>query len=352
MAASLPAEPLRWIDLNESTRAVLAQAGLVESEFPAWLARHNSEARSRLAAGAAEHAAYFLLQSRQLTSDPPLDPAQEARKFLNSLNPAAREAFLNGATPAAPISEPVRRRMDAFWKSKPATERHRILREMASRLEWPPEEIVYRAFRFLMRRSGNEDPDHLFQRRGLSADPFPPSMLAVQKGLEWLYANRAAARPSVLLAGPGAELGSRFGIDDTLPVISPQPAALVSLLPNPPAVFDCVDIRQEVVDSLRRSPCGAIRLDLVSERISHGRYDLAIATNLLVYLDDLELAVALANLSGALKPGGCLLHNDSRFAARPLGLAASLPVVHFQPVSIGTRQGREQLDRIVVHCKP
>ena len=331
---------------------MLAQAGLIESEFSGWLARHNSETKNRLATGAAEHIAYFVLQSRQLTSDPPLDPAHQARQLLNSLNAADRSSFLSGVPPSVPIPEPVRRRMDSFWNIKPASERHRILRDMASRLEWPPEKILFTAFRFLMQRSGTDEPDNLYQRRGLSADPFPPSMLAVERGLEWLQLNRPTARPSVLLAGPGAELGSRFGIDDSLPVTSPQPAKLLSLLPNRPTTFDCIDIRQEVVDSLRQGPCRASGLDIVSERIAGETYDLAIATNLLVYLDDLELAVALANLSVALKPGGCLLHNDSRFAARPFGQAAGLPVIHFQSVSIGIRQGRQQLDRIVVHCKP
>ena len=77
-----------------------------------------------------------------------------------------------------------------------------------------------------------------------------------------------------------------------------------------------------------------------------------VATNILLYLDDVELALALANFAQALRPGGCLLHNDSRFAARLFGEAAGIPVTYFQAVQLGTRGGREQVDRIVVHCKP
>jgi hypothetical protein len=177
-------------------------------------------------------------------------------------------------------------------------------------------------------------------------------MRVVEQGLAWLRAHEAPSIRNVLLLGPGAELGSRFGVVDSQPVASPQPGALLALLTPRPQRFDCADIRAEVVATLEKGPCRASKLDVVSTRISGGPYDLAIATNVLVYLDDLEFAVALMNISLALRPGGCLLHNDSRFAARPFGEAAGIPVVHFQAVRLGARGTREQMDRIVVHCKP
>ena len=351
IVAGLQAEPLRWMELTPPMRALLTQAGLAESEYSAWQTRHNDETQKRLAAGAAEHIAYFLLQTRELASDPPLDPAKEAREYLNSLPGIDRPRFLAGASPVTAMREPVRRRMDAFWMKDPSTERHRVLRDMSKRLDWTPERIILTAFRFLIQRSGNEDPDELYQARGLSTDPFPPSMRAVDRGLAWLRSNRPALRESVFLVAPGAELGSRFGVDDAQPVLSPQPGSLLSLLPKKPVTYDCVDIRPEVVATLTAAPCQPSRLDLVSEKIQGGPYDLAVATNIFVYMNDLELAVALTNLSLAMKPGGCLLHNDSRFAARPFGEAAGMPVVHFESVPLGSRRGREQMDRIVVHCK-
>lgn len=351
IVAGLQAEPLRWVELTPPMRGLLTQAGLAESEYSAWQSRHNGDTQKRLAAGAAEHIAYFLLQSRELASDPPLDPAQEARGYLNSLPAAERPRFLAGASPGTAIREPVRGRMNAFWMKNPVTERHRVLREMAKQLDWPPEQVILTAFRFLMRRSASDDPDELYQARGLSTDPFPQSMRALDRGLAWLRDHRPETVKSVLLVGPGAELGSRFGVDDSLPVASPQPKSLLALLSKRPETFDCVDIRPEVVTTLKDTPCHASRLDLVAERIQGGPYDLAVATNILVYLNDLEFAIALTNVSLAIKPGGCLLHNDSRFAARPFGEAAGMPVVHFASVPLGTRQGREQIDRIVVHCK-
>ncbi len=349
VAAGLQSEPLRWRELPPPLRALVAPAGLTESAFPGWLVTRNAVSQERLASGTAEHVAYFLLQSVALVDEPPLDPAREARRYLDSLPAAERTAFLAGSPSSAPFAGPVRRRLDAFWNRPPATERHRLLAEMAKGMGWPPEKILLTAFRFLIQLSTN---DESYQSRGLSADPFPPSMRAVERGLAWLRANRAGPIRSVFLAGPGAELGSRFGIDDSQPVLSPQPGALLALLPQRPATFDCADIRPEVVATLARGPCRASTLNLVSERITGGPYDLAVATNILLYLDDVELALALANFAQALPPGGCLLHNDSRFAARLFGEAAGIPAAYFQAVQLGTRGGREQVDRIVVHCKP
>lgn len=350
--AALQAEPLQWNELPASTRALIAQAGITESAFPLWLSKHNKASESRLAEGAAEHIAYFLLQSAALTDEPPLDPGKEARRYLDSLPASQRAAFLAGSEPATAIGEPVRQRMDAFWKLSPSSERHRVLAGMAKGLGWPPEKVMLTAFRFLMRRSSEDDADALYQSRGLSADPYPPSMHSVERGLQWLRANRPGRAESVLLAGPGAELGSRFGVDDSKPILSSQPSALVALLARRPANFRCIDIRPEVVASLQNGPCQASRLDLAAEQIPGGPYDLAVATNVLVYLDDIELALALANFAKALRSGGCLLHNDSRFAARLFGDAAGIPAVHFETVRLGTRGAREQFDRSVVHCKP
>jgi SAM-dependent methyltransferase len=352
VGAGVDAEPMRWADLPSATRFLVAQSGLTEAAFPDWQARHKKASAARLAEGTAEHIAYFLLQSRSFTADPRLDPAAEARHFLDSLPLSARQPFLADAYPPAPIGKSVRRRMDAFWNTQPVAERHRLLREMAGRLGWPPDRIVLTAFRFLMQRSQNENPDALYQARGLSADPFPPSMRAVERGLDWLRAHRREPIEGALVVGPGADLGSRFGVDDLRSLVPSQPAALLTLLAQRPAKFDCVDIRPEVVTILAAGPCRASMLDVAAERILGGPYDLAVATNVLVYLDDTELAVTLANLSHALRPGGCLLHNDSRFAARLFGEAAGMPVSHFESVPLERLAGREQLDRIVIHCRP
>lgn len=346
VSLALPADPLPWSVLSGELARLLNETGLAASGYAEWQQRHRQASQIRLAEGAAEHIAYYLLQTTELVADSVLDPAREARRYFDSLPPEQRQTFLEGKAVGAPFSPAVRRRIDAFWNIAPRTERHRLLRGMATRLGWEPERIVVVAFRFLLRLPSSGDVDALYQRRGLSADPYPPSMKAIAIGLA------KTARPSaVLLAGPGAELGSRFGVDDRVPVRSPQPAALLELLPAKPVVFDCVDIRPEVAESLVGAPCRPSTGDLVVDRLPAAQYDLAVATNLLVYLNDQELALALGNLAQSLRPGGCLLHNDARFAARLFGEAAGIPVIHFESVRLGTRNGREQLDRVVVHCK-
>ena len=340
------AEPLPLRALPAELLRQLGETGLSAPGYADWQERHRQAARLRLSDGAAEHIAYYLLQTTELGTEPRLDPAAEARRYFDSLPLARRKAFLSGDVEETPFSPAVRRRMDAFWNTRPKTERHRLLRKMERKLGWQPERILWVAFRFLLRLPESADVDALYQQRGLSADPFPPSMKAVAAGL-----RKVQAMESVLLAGPGAEFASRFGVEDGQPVQSSQPGALLALLPGRPSIFDCVDIREEVAESLAGAPCRASTGDLVVDQSPAGRYDLAVATNLLVYLNDQELALALGNLAQALRPGGCLLHNDPRFAARLFGEAAGIPVVHFESVRLGTRAGREQLDRVVVHCK-
>ena len=69
-----------------------------------------------------------------------------------------------------------------------------------------------------------------------------------------------------------------------------------------------VAIRPEVVLS-----CKPVDLNVVFEQFDQsatGRFDLIIATNVLLYYDALEQALALENISTLLKPGGFLLTND------------------------------------------
>jgi SAM-dependent methyltransferase len=70
-----------------------------------------------------------------------------------------------------------------------------------------------------------------------------------------------------------------------------------------------VEIRPAVVLS-----CEPVDLNIVLERIhlpAAERFDLIVATNVFVYYDHLEQALALQNVSTLLKPGGILLSNDS-----------------------------------------
>ena len=179
---TLTAEPLPWPALPRELARLLEETGLTPSSYVEWQQRHRRTIESRLADGAAEHIVYYLLQTAELGPDARLDPVKEARRYFDSLPPERRKPFLNGAPVDAAFSPTVQRRMDAFWKTAPRTERHRLLRAMGSKLGWQPERIMAVAFRFLVRLPAAGDVDALYQQRGLSADPYPPTMQAIAIG--------------------------------------------------------------------------------------------------------------------------------------------------------------------------
>jgi hypothetical protein len=68
-----------------------------------------------------------------------------------------------------------------------------------------------------------------------------------------------------------------------------------------------VRVRQDVARALR-----AQSLDIVTERLEAPPFDLVIATNVLPYFDDRQLALAMCNVAAMLAPGGFFLHNEPR----------------------------------------
>jgi chemotaxis methyl-accepting protein methylase len=54
-----------------------------------------------------------------------------------------------------------------------------------------------------------------------------------------------------------------------------------------------------------------MNLNIVTERLDGEAFDLAIATNVFIYYDVLEQALAMSNVDALLKPGGFLLANFS-----------------------------------------
>ena len=111
----------------------------------------------------------------------------------------------------------------------------------------------------------------------------------------------------------------------------------------PPRIFQgletrAVRIRPEVVLA-----CEPVDLDIVLERLnldsSADRFDLIVATNIFVYYDAFEQALALDNAGAMLKPGGLLLTND-RLPVAPGGSMqlAGITVVPYDSSSAGGRQ--------------
>ena len=94
----------------------------------------------------------------------------------------------------------------------------------------------------------------------------------------------------------------------------------------------------------------AERLDIVTERLPGQPFDLVIATNILPYFDDVELTLALANISGMLASGGILLHNEPRPGLREIADATGLPLQQARQAPIAAVPGASPLvDTIFLH---
>ena len=83
-------------------------------------------------------------------------------------------------------------------------------------------------------------------------------------------------------------------------------------------------------------------LDIATTRIDDGAFDLIVATNVLLYLDDTGLTLAVANIAGMLAPGGVLLHNEGRPLMPELAALAGLPVKHARTATIARCEARRR----------
>jgi hypothetical protein len=77
-----------------------------------------------------------------------------------------------------------------------------------------------------------------------------------------------------------------------------------------------------------------------------------IATNILPYFDDRQLALAASNISAMLAPGGVFLHNEARPVLGDLTTALGLPFEQSRRTTIATITGSAPLgDSIFIHVK-
>jgi hypothetical protein len=96
----------------------------------------------------------------------------------------------------------------------------------------------------------------------------------------------------------------------------------------------------------------AERLNIVTERlVEEPPFDVAVATNVLTYFDDRQLALALANITAMLRPGGYLLHNESRAGLNDVAAHVGLPLLHSRTAILGGPPGQPLYDTIWLHRK-
>ena len=94
------------------------------------------------------------------------------------------------------------------------------------------------------------------------------------------------------------------------------------------------------------------RLNIITERlVAEAPFDLIVATNVLTYFDDRQLALALSNIAAMLRPGGCFLHNESRAGLVEVAEALDLPVLHMRTAVLGGPAAKPLYDVTWLHRK-
>jgi hypothetical protein len=93
-------------------------------------------------------------------------------------------------------------------------------------------------------------------------------------------------------------------------------------------------------------------LDVVTERLDGTSFDLIVATNILPYFDDSELALTMVNIASMLASGGTFLHNEARPSMGELTAAVGLPLEHSRHAIIASvRNAPPLVDNIWLHRK-
>jgi hypothetical protein len=94
------------------------------------------------------------------------------------------------------------------------------------------------------------------------------------------------------------------------------------------------------------------RLNIVTGRLVHEPpFDVAVATNVLTYFDDRQLALALANITAMLRRGGYLLHNESRAGLVDTAASLGLPLLHARTAVLGGPRDHPLYDTVWLHRK-
>ena len=428
---------LRYDDLPRLIQRDLAQRGVDEARFPAYLREIDEETTRRLDEGTRDELVYYALQSRRFTRLPPIEPALSARAFVDGLPPAQRERLLSTGSYGPPLELPAaeRARLDALLHAIAAAPGDPWFSGFAPLVPRGATAETFtgdyvRVARFLYRKefaaaaeAGEERAAValLYQDRPHSSDTRVDAGYAVYAALASLRALDPGLRVRrVLIVGPGLDLAPRTDLVDAVPPQSYQPFAVIdallglSLSTLPDLRVHSVDVSRRVVrwfDALPTGPLpmhfllaapvrdargeaedyrtylaglgGAIgtgiaappalasnphylrsvairpdvlrtltatRLDILTERLAgEPPFDLAVMTNVLTYFDNQQAGLALTNVAAMLRPGGFLIHNESRLGLAETAAATGLPAVHMRTAVMGGPPTRPLYDTAWIH---
>jgi SAM-dependent methyltransferase len=395
---------IRLNDLPEAVRPALEGHARSVEAFDRFVAQTAAESERRLREGELDHLVFFVLQSRVFSSLPPIEPAASARENPERPPPEVLkriDAFLG----AKSVPEQRFTEMRKLLESEAGDPRQVLVREYLRSMRF-----LYEKEHLSRQKEGEQQRRHvaeLYRSRGHSTDTAVEANFAAHVGLSLLKEQRPRLRLSrVLVIGPGLDFAPRTALRDDHPPQSPQPYALMDSLLRLGLAGDneldvhCVDLNPRVTRFFADFAAGrertlvlawqpaeaehreffaglgnrigtslswahgrkiavrpelarrvtASRLDIVTETLATAEpFDLAVATNVLLYFNDAELALAFANIRSMLKPGGYLLHNETRAETDSIARLLAMPVVHARMVRLARVDSRELHDACILH---
>jgi hypothetical protein len=380
-----------WADVDPALRPAFDKEGMGEERIGDFVRMVERQTGTRVREGMAEHAVYYVLQSKSFTTLPPIVPAAGARTWHQ--------------TRTIPVA--VRERIHAFLAAQDLDSRGRLLAGHLPATERTAylEESYRRAMRFLHAKEieslalegqqRRNEVASLYTTRGHSTDTSIEAAFAASIELAALSGRAPGSRiRRVLIAGPGLDLAPRENLADRAPPQSVQPYAVADALVRSglaaadDLVIDCADVNPAVVEFIRNFPenprlvllrpegasdsakyangladriarvpvdlarrIRAERWNILTRRPPVALYDLVVATNVLLYFSRRELLLAINNIHAALRPGGYFLHNDTRGEIEEFTVPAGFGPVNARMVRLGERGSTVLYDAAVLHRK-
>jgi len=402
---------VHWDALPAAVHSWLTRAGIDQARFPGWLTANRARTARRIREGDEDHLVAFALQSRSFTPLDRIEPALSAKAFVSGATiPADAAARLRAMarTLAAADDDP---RL-AYFRELPHdeaalqgmyTRAMRVLhdKEFVAGNDAQAVAAMYQQ-RGLSTDSAVEagyavqaglatlhalDPARRIRRVAIigpgleiaprtgfvdgvppqSPQPFAVADALISLGLadrETLQLFCLDVNPRVvthlarirlpvdlMLVSSIAETGAvrftedyrRYVLGLGLAIGDPQPEPLLGEAARG-RLRRAVRVRQDLAGRLH-----SLRLDVVTERADVS-FDLVVVTNVLPYLANEELALALANMRAMLAEDGVLLHNEARPILSELAPAAGLPLRQGRTVTIATVAGSPPLyDTVWLH---
>jgi hypothetical protein len=289
-APNVPLSAIAWADLPAAIQRRLAASGLDASRFVTFRQEQARRTAERVRESDLDALVYYALQSTTFTNEPAIEPALDAKRFVEGLDADLRARFLAGsAAPVDRVPAQTRRRLNALRGAlEDAAARGRIgyfrdvVRDETSRENTVAAVLLreyVRAMRFLYEKEfvAPRKTDAaaaiaaLYRERGLSTDTAIEAGYLVHLGLATIQASDPGLRiQRVLVVGPGLDLAPRTGLLEVGEPESYQPYALVDSLVRLGLASTArlavvgADVNQRVVDRLRSARDSNVALTLVT----------------------------------------------------------------------------------------